>query len=103
MELSFKRLCDLKKIEIKTNHDMLQKFSNIKEKYNWNDYGLNESTVNKAINFMQDKNEIFRYPYSKSEKQYVNTAIHLSDWLFLVHALYNMIIEEQGEKNDKTK
>jgi hypothetical protein len=48
-----------------------------------------------ALIFMQDKNEIFRYPYDKKKGNYETVAIHLSDWLFLVHTLYHIITEEQ--------
>ena len=98
IELSLKQLCEIKGIIIKENHDLVDRYKKINELYNWNNYGIVEEKFVNALKFMQDKNEIFRYPYDKKKNNYETVAIHLSDWLFLVHALYYIITEEQ-ERN----
>lgn len=99
IELSLKQLCEIKKINIKEVHDLIGFYGEIKNLYNWNNYGIVEEKFVNALKFMQDKNEIFRYPYDKKKNEYETVAIHLSDWLFLVHALYYIITEEQ-ERNE---
>lgn len=95
IELSLKQLCEIKKIKIKENHDLVDRYEKIKELYDWEDYGIVEDNFVNALKFMQDKNEIFRYPYDKKKNNYETVAIHLSDWLFLVHTLYYIITEDQ--------
>lgn len=98
IELSLKQLCEIKKINIEENHNLVDSYKKIKKLYNWNNYGIIEGKFINALEFMQDKNEIFRYPYDKKKSNYETVAIHLGDWLFLVHALYYIITEEQ-ERN----
>lgn len=52
---------------------------------------------------MQGKNEIFRYPYDKKNTKYETVAVHLSDWLYLIHTLYYVITEEQGRNVSNAK
>lgn len=99
IELSLKQLCGIRKMNIEENHNLVDSYEKIKELYNWKNYGIIEERFVKALEFMQDKNEIFRYPYDKKKHNYEIVAIHLSDWLFLVHALYYIITEEQ-ERNE---
>lgn len=99
IELSLKQLCEMKKIKIKENHDLVDSYKKIKELYNWNNYNIVEANFIRALEFMQNKNEIFRYPYDKKKNKYETVAIHLSDWLSLIHTLYNIITEEQ-ERNE---
>ncbi len=89
----------MKKIKIKENHDLVDSYKKIKELYNWNNYNIVEANFIRALEFMQNKNEIFRYPYDKKKNKYETVAIHLSDWLSLIHTLYNIITEEQ-ERNE---
>lgn len=98
IELSLKQLCEIKMISIKEDHDLIEKYKKIKEQYDWNKYSIIEDSFVKALEFMQDKDQIFRYPYDKKKNKHETVAIHLSDWLFLVHALYHMITDEQ-ERN----
>lgn len=49
---------------------------------------------------MQEKNQIFRYPYDNRNTEYETVAFHLSDWLYLVHTLYYIITEER--RKDET-
>ncbi len=98
LELCLKRLCEIKNIEIMENHKVLDIFANVKSKYNWKKYGIIEKQFKEALKFMQEKDQIFRYPYDNKKTEYETVAIHLSDWLYLVHALYNVITEEQ-ERN----
>ena len=95
IELSLKKLCKIKGISIKENHDLKESYKEIKESYNWENYGIVEDNFVSALDFMQDKNEIFRYPYDKKNKNYEAVAIHLSDWLSLIHTLYHIVTEEQ--------
>ena len=88
-----------KKINIKENHDLVNGYKKIIELYDWKSYGIIEDNFVNALNFMQDKNEIFRYPYDKKKSKYETVAIHLSDWLSLIHTLYYIITEEQ-ERNE---
>ena len=99
IELSLKQLCEIKKINIKENHNLVDSHKEINKLYDWKKYGIIKENLNNALKFMQDKNEIFRYPYDKKNNNYEIVAIHLSDWLFLVHALYYIITEEQ-ERNE---
>jgi len=100
IELSLKQLCEIQNLDIKANHNLNNFYKEIEKVYDWNSYGLVEKNIVEALNFMQDKNEIFRYPYDKKNTTYETVAIHLSDWIYLIHALYNIIIEEQ-ERNSK--
>ena len=95
IELSLKKLCKIRKISIEENHNLVDSYKKIKKLYNWNNYGIIEKNFINALEFMQDKNEIFRYPYNKKKSNYEIVAIHLSDWLFLTHALYYIITDEQ--------
>lgn len=98
IELSLKQLCEIKEIDIKENHNLVDCYYKISKFYEWKDYGIIKEKLIDALKFMQDKNEIFRYPYDKKKNDYETVAIHLSDWLYLVHSLYNIIVEEQ-ERN----
>ena len=98
IELSLKQLCEIKGINIKEVHDLENTYRKISKKYNWKNYGIVEENFINALQFMEDKNQIFRYPYDKEKKNFDTVAIHLSDWLFLVHALYYIITEEQEIK-----
>ena len=71
--------------------------------YNWEKYGINETMISRAVEFMQGKNEIFRYPYDKKNTKYETVAVHLSDWLYLIHTLYYVITEEQGRNVSNAK
>ena len=98
VELSMKKLCEIQNVSIKENHNLVSCYNEINNLYDWNKYGLNINNIKDALNFMQDKNQIFRYPYDKKNNNFETVAIHLSDWLYLVHSLYNIIVEEQ-ERN----
>ena len=102
IELSLKQLWEIKQLNIKdlnNLHDLKKLYNKINNLYDWNNYGIIKEKFVDALEFMQDKNEIFRYPYDKKKNNYETVAIHLSDWLFLVHALYYIITEEQ-ERNE---
>ena len=100
LELCLKRLCEIKRIEIIENHKVLDIYAKIKNYYNWKKYGIIEEQLKDALKFMQEKDQIFRYPYDNKNIEYETVAIHLSDWLYLVHALYYVITEEQ-ERNEE--
>ena len=99
IELSLKQLCEIKKIDIKEDHNLVSSYNKIKKLYDFEKYSIIDDNFVSALNFMQDKNEIFRYPYDKKNNKFETVAIHLSDWLFLIHTLYYIITEEQ-ERNE---
>ena len=103
IELCLKRLCEIQKIDIVENHKVLDTYAKIKKCYNWKKYGIIEEKFKEALKFMQEKDQIFRYPYDNKNIEYETLAIHLSDWLYLVHSLYYIITEEQGRNEVNAK
>ena len=100
IELCLKRLCEIKGINITESHQMVKIYKKIENYYNWKEYGIIEEKFKEALEFIEGKNEIFRYPYDKKHTKYETVAIHLSDWLYLVHALYYIITEERGRNEE---
>ena len=98
IELELKQLNVLKEMKFKENHNLLDLYKNIKSSYDWKHFGIVEDNIVNALEFMQDKNEIFRYPYDKKNRKFEIVGIHLSDWLFLVHSFYSIITDEQERK-----
>ena len=96
LELCLKRLCEIKNLDIVENHKVIDIYEKIKSCYNWGKYGILEDKLKEALTFMQEKDQIFRYPYDNKHIEYETVAIHLSDWLYLVHTLYYIITQEQG-------
>ncbi len=103
LELSLKGLCKIKALDVKESHNLKDTYDKIKEMYNWEKYEINEKMISRAVEFMQGKNEIFRYPYDKKNTEYETVAVHLSDWLYLIHTLYYVITEEQGRNVSNAK
>ena len=103
LELCLKGLCKIKALDVKESHNLKDTYDKIKEMYNWEKYGINEKMMSRAVEFMQGKNEIFRYPYDKKNTEYETVAVHLSDWLYLIHTLYYVITEEQGRNVSNAK
>lgn len=99
LELCLKKLCEIKNIDIIENHKVLDIYAKIQKFYNWKKYGIIDEKFREALKFMQDKDQIFRYPYDNKNTEYEIVAIHLSDWLYLVHTLYYIITEER-ERNE---
>ncbi len=78
---------------VKMSHSISDVLYLVDDTISWNAYDLSFDSCKKAVDFLNDKDQLVKYPMDKKGLSHPTYMICISDWLHLVHELYKIYVD----------